>query len=105
VQSLYPAGAVWCEVTPLPGNARQALLLRNNTQIMTWINGPVLQRIKNEKGSDEDKIDLMFLAALSRVASDSERKRYGAFIKGHGGSGYEDAYWTILNSTEFVTRH
>ena len=52
--------------------------------------------------SDEDKIDLMFLSALSRVATDSEKKRYGAFIKGHSGSGWEDAYWTLLNTTEFV---
>ncbi len=104
VGSLYPAGAIWCEVTPLPGNARQALLLRNNTQIMGWINGPVLQKIKG-MGSDEEKIDAMFLSALSRPATDSEKKRYGAFIKGHGGNGWEDAYWTLLNSTEFVTRH
>ena len=38
VGSLYPAGAIWCEVTPLPGNARQALLLRNNSQVASWIN-------------------------------------------------------------------
>jgi hypothetical protein len=105
VGSLYPAGAIWCEVTPLPGNARQALLLRNNTQIMNWINGPVLQKVKSAPGTPEEKIDMMFLSALSRVATDSEKKRYGAFITAHGGSGWEDAYWTLLNSTEFVTRH
>jgi len=104
VGSLYPAGAIWCEVTPLPGNARQALLLRNNSQVSSWINGPVLQKVKSAPGSDEDKIDLMFLAALSRVATESEKKRYATFIKGHG-SGWEDAYWTLLNTTEFVTRH
>jgi hypothetical protein len=105
VGSLYPAGAIWCEVTPLPGNARQALLLRNNTQIMSWINGPVLSHVKSAAGSVEEKIDLMFLSALSRVASDSEKKRYAAFLTAHSGSGWEDAYWTLLNSTEFVTRH
>jgi len=104
VGSLYPAGAVWCEVTPLPGNARQALLLRNNTQISSWINGPVIQKIKGSPGSVEDKIDMMFLAALSRPALDSEKKRYGAFLGG-AGANWEDAYWTLLNSTEFVTRH
>jgi len=96
---------VWCEVTPLPGNARQALLLRNNSQISSWINGPVLQQVKSAPGSVEEKIDLMFLSALSRGASESEKKRYGTFINGHQGGGWEDAYWTLLNSTEFVTRH
>jgi hypothetical protein len=47
----------------------------------------------------------MFLSALSRIANDSEKKRYGAFIASHQGSGWDDAYWTLMNSTEFVTRH
>lgn len=105
VNSLYPAGAVWCEVTPLPGNARQALLLRNNTEVSGWISsGGVLGKIKAMQGSDEDKINEMFLAALSRPALDSEIKRYWAFLKQHSG-GWEDAYWTLLNTAEFVTRH
>ena len=101
VQSLFPAGAVWCEVTPLPGNARQALLLRNNSQVMNWINGPVLQKIKSIQDMNE-KIDTMFLAALSRSATESEKKRYSAFL---AAGSIEDAYWTLLNTTEFVTRH
>jgi hypothetical protein len=105
VGSLFPAGSIWCETTPLPGNARQALLLRNNTQIMSWISGGVLSGIKNGKGTVEEKIDEMFLAALSRTASESEKKRYKEFIEKNGGTGWEDAYWTILNTTEFVTRH
>ncbi|MFN3485515.1 MAG: DUF1553 domain-containing protein, partial [Planctomycetota bacterium] len=106
VQSLFPAGALWCETTPLPGNARQALLVRNNQEIMSWISGGgVLSRIKSMSGTEEQKVEEMFLAALSRKPTDTEKARYAAFIKQHPGSGYEDAYWTLLNSTEFVTRH
>jgi hypothetical protein len=105
VGGLYPAGAIWTETTPLPGNARQALLLRNNTEIMGWIGGSVLGAIKAGPGSVEEKVDEMFLAALSRKADDSERTRYASFLKAHPGQGYEDAYWTLLNSSEFVTRH
>ena len=47
----------------------------------------------------------MFLSALSRKPDGSERTRYAAFLKAHPGQGYEDAYWTLLNSSEFVTRH
>jgi hypothetical protein len=104
VVSLFPAGAIWTETTTLPGNARQALLLRNGSEISSAASGSILSGVKNGKGSDEDKVDEMFLAALSRKATDSEKKRYVAFIKGHG-SGWEDAYWTILNTSEFVTRH
>lgn len=105
VGGLFAAGAVWSETTPLPGNARQALLLRNNTEIMGWINGPVLAAIKSGPGSIEDKVDEMFLAVLSRKADESERARYAAFLKGHPGQGFEDAFWTMLNAAEFVTRH
>jgi hypothetical protein len=65
----------------------------------------VLAKVKAAPGSVEDKIDLMFLSALSRVANDSEKKRYAAFLASHQGSGWDDAYWTLMNSTEFVTRH
>jgi hypothetical protein len=105
VGSLFPAGTQWCETTPLPGNARQALLLRNNPEIAGWINGPVLQGIKSGAGSLEFKVEEMFLAVLSRLPEDSERERYLTFLKGHPGQGFEDAYWTLLNSSEFVTRH
>jgi hypothetical protein len=44
----------------------------------------------------------MFLAALSRPATESEKKRYGTFL---ANGRIEDAYWTLLNTTEFVTRH
>jgi hypothetical protein len=106
VASLFPAGAVWCETTALPGNARQALLLRNNSEIMGWITGGgVLAKIKGGGGTIEEKIDEMFLAALTRRATDSEKKRYRGFIESHPAQGFEDAYWTILNTAEFVTRH
>ncbi|HXX95327.1 MAG TPA: DUF1549 domain-containing protein [Planctomycetota bacterium] len=106
VSSLFPAGAVWCETTPLPGTARQALLLRNNAEIQGWISGGgVLSRIKSAPGPVEEKLDEMFLAAVSRRATDAERARYAAFIARHPDTGFEDAYWTLLNTTEFVTRH
>jgi hypothetical protein len=106
VASLYPAGTIWTEVSPLPGNARQALLLRNNNEVSGWISGGgVLSRIKSGAGSDEDKIKDMFLAALSRMPKDTELARYKKFIGSHQGSGWEDAYWTLLNTTEFITRH
>jgi hypothetical protein len=105
VGGLYPAGAVWTETTPLPGNARQALLLRNNTEILGWIGGPVVAEIKSSSASAEEKVDELFLASLSRKPDASERTRYAAFLKAHPGQGYEDAYWTLLNTSEFVTRH
>jgi hypothetical protein len=106
VQPLYAANEVWTEVTPLPGNARQALFSRNNPQIMSLIQGgSVLATIRNGPGTVEEKIDEMFLATLSRKPTDPERQRYAAFLTSHPGEGFADAFWTLLNSREFVTRH
>ena len=73
---------------------------------MSWISGgSVLSAIKSSAASVEEKVDQMFLAALSRRPEPTERARYAAFLQGHPGQGFEDAYWTLLNSAEFVTRH
>jgi hypothetical protein len=104
VEPLFPADVVWCEVTPLPGNMRQALLVRNNSQIQGMISGGgVLGGIKG--ASTAEKVNDMFLAALSRKPTASESERFTKFIDGHAGQGMEDAYWTILNTTEFLSRH
>jgi hypothetical protein len=106
VQPLYAANDVWTEVTPLPGNARQALFSRNHPQIMNLIQGgSVLGAIRNGPGTFEEKVDEMFLATLSRKPTEPERQRYAAFVTSHPGQGFADAYWTLLNSREFVTRH
>ena len=104
VAPLFPADVVWCEVTPLPGNMRQALLLRNNSGIHGQIgSGGVLSGIRG--GTTAEKVKDMFLAALSRVPTASELDRFTKYIDKQGSQGMEDAYWTLLNTTEFLTRH
>ncbi|HYE98540.1 MAG TPA: DUF1549 domain-containing protein [Planctomycetota bacterium] len=104
VAPLFPADVVWCEVTPLPGNMRQALLLRNNHSIHSAISGGgVLQGLSG--GTTAEKVKEMFLAALSRVPTPAETERFVKYIDGHPGQGMEDAYWALLNTTEFLTRH
>lgn len=100
-KQLFAPGAVWCETTPLPGNARQALLMRNSGLTR---GGSLARNIASGAGTVEEKVKEMFLAALSRLPNDTEVARYSAWIKAHDNN-FEDAYWTILNTTEFVTRH
>ncbi|MBV8879670.1 MAG: DUF1553 domain-containing protein [Planctomycetaceae bacterium] len=104
VDPLFPADVVWCEVSPLPGNMRQALLVRNNSTIQGQISGGgVLSGLKG--GTTAEKVDEMFLAALSRKPTAAETARFSKYIDGHAGQGMEDAYWTLLNTTEFLSRH
>lgn len=75
-----------------------ALFLRSGPEVREWIRtGPVLRGIR----AGEDKVDRMFLAALSRKPTDDERRRVAAFLD--RGSD-EDAYWAILNTSEFMSR-
>lgn len=79
-----------------------ALFLRAGPELREWIrSGPVLAGIRAGPGTAEEKVDRMFLAALSRKAGDDERRRVAEFLR--TGS-FEDAYWAILNTNEFMSR-
>lgn len=95
-----------CEVTPVTVNRWVALYARNNGDVGEWVReGGVLKRIREGEGTLGEKVDTMFLAALSRRASASERSRFAAFLGDGAARRFEDAYWALLNSHEFVTRH
>ncbi|HCD00965.1 MAG TPA: hypothetical protein DER64_10595 [Planctomycetaceae bacterium] len=61
-----------------------------------------------KKLSDEQVIDELFLATLSRVATDRERKLLlAAFTESSGNrrEAVEDILWTLLNTKEFLYNH
>src|SRR5882672_6190344 len=102
VSPLFPADVVWCEVTPLPGNMRQALFVRNNNMIQ----GQISSGLGKIQGATlADKVTEMFLAVVSRKPTAAETERFVKYINGHQGAGMEDAYWTLMNTTEFLSRH
>ena len=102
VSPLFPADVVWCEVTPLPGNMRQALFVRNNGMIQGQISTG-LSRIQGS--TTAEKVSEIFLAVLSRKPTPTESERFAKFVDQNKGQGLEDAYWTLMNTTEFLSRH
>ncbi|MBI3856731.1 MAG: hypothetical protein HY293_13670 [Planctomycetes bacterium] len=91
---------------PLPCSTLHALMLRNSEQIWEWIKrSAVLAGIKKRALTDEEVVDQLFLAALSRKPEVVERARYRDFIRDRGDNGVADACWTLINTTEFLTRH
>ncbi len=102
VSPLFPADVVWCEVTPLPGNMRQALFVRNNSMIQGQLSNGVS---KLSGSTTAEKVTDMFLAVVSRKPNPAETERFVKFIDGHKGQGLEDAYWALMNTTEFLSRH
>jgi hypothetical protein len=47
----------------------------------------------------------MILAVGSRNPTPAETERFVKYIEKNTGSGMEDAYWTLMNTTEFLSRH
>lgn len=97
---------VGCEVQPLPCGTLHALMFRNSERFWTWIRGStVLTDIRKTSATDEEAVDRLFLAALSRRPTASERIRFTTFLRDRGSLGFQDAYWTLMNTAEFLTRH
>ena len=79
------------------------LWLANSEQVWALIrNSPVLHEIRK---TGAHPVRAMFLAALSREPNPEEMQRVEAFLRSKGAEGLEEAYLTLLNSAEFLTRH
>lgn len=60
--------------------------------------------------SAEEKLDTLFLAALSRRPTEPEREQFGKYIADGGTSqnsqeAMADVFWALLNSSEFLLNH
>jgi hypothetical protein len=60
--------------------------------------------------SNEQKLDTLFIAALSRQPTESEKATFGKYIADGGTSGdsqeaLTDVFWALLNSSEFLLNH
>lgn len=90
------------EVDEARVGARALIWLANGEEVWTLIRqGGVFTEIRKS----DSPVSAMFLAALSRAPSAEETSRYETFLKERGESGLEEAYWSLLNSVEFLTRH
>ena len=60
--------------------------------------------------SDDEKLDTLFIAALSRKSTESERASFGKFLKDGGTNknpqeAMADVFWALLNGSEFLLNH
>jgi hypothetical protein len=101
-------------VEEFQGTIPQALLMMNGQIVTEGIKvskGGNLDRLFKIRKSAADRVELMFLAALSRRPTASEKAEIISYIKRKGSAaqknkeGYEDAFWALLNTTEFLFNH
>jgi hypothetical protein len=99
------------ESTTFNGTIPQALMMMNGDLIQDAVSikkGSFLRRVLEEKGPDSKKIRRLYFSALSRAPT---RKEIGAATKMIRArqavkiEAYQDLYWALLNSNEFIFVH
>jgi hypothetical protein len=97
------------ELVDFSGSIPSALLMMNSrvvAQGTTAQAGGGLGRVLATRAVGEDRIRAIFLSALSRMPTEAELARWAGVLKGASGSGgYEDLFWTLLNTSEFLFNH
>lgn len=94
------------------GTIPQALLMMNGPLVQTAISGDknsYLTRVLADASykKEPDRIRALYLAALGRLPTSSEMKGLTGMMGRYPDrlSAYQDLYWALLNSNEFIVNH
>lgn len=100
------------ESTTFNGTIPQALMMMNGELIDNAINakkGSYLFSVLSDRGADARKIQSLYLTALSRPATRSEINTAGKLLASYPRdkqvAAYQDLFWALLNSNEFIFNH
>ncbi|GIX05755.1 MAG: hypothetical protein KatS3mg115_0158 [Candidatus Poribacteria bacterium] len=91
------------------------------SQALLMLNGPLtnqgslsregtrLARILERNAAENQRVEAIFLATLSRLPTAKERSYFRNYLRSSGyrdkNKAYEDLYWALLNSAEFASNH
>lgn len=99
------------EATVFSGSIPQALLMMNGQLVMDAISGKpgtVLATIGATAGKSNDSalINRLYNTTLGRNATPNELNKLKRFMNpAQRGAFYQDLYWALLNSNEFIVNH
>ncbi|MCA9084447.1 MAG: DUF1549 domain-containing protein [Planctomycetaceae bacterium] len=99
------------ESTTFNGTIPQALMMMNSELMEKAVSverGSFLFEVFSGPGTDATKMQDLYLAALSRRASRSEISACQKLMRGYRGNvanAYQDLFWALLNSNEFIFNH
>jgi hypothetical protein len=93
----------------ITGNVPQSLYLMNSNALraaLTANNNTRLGKILRENKRESDALGELFLLVLAREPSQHEIEICQSYIKdvGQRGEAYEDLMWSLLNSSEFLSK-
>ncbi len=90
----------------LEGSLQQSLLLMNSTALHAALAKSRLRTEAAQISDPDEAIDHLYRGVLARRPTADERARARRFIAGvpHRAEAIDDLLWTLVNSTEFMTR-
>jgi hypothetical protein len=88
----------------------QTLFLMTDQTLQTKLGtakGGRLKTLIDSKKSDDDVLDELFLATLTRLPTDKERKSFTAYRAGEKdrAAAYTGTLWALINTREFILNH
>ena len=96
------------EVARFAGTIPSALLMMNAPVVgegSVARSGTGVARILASRRDPADRVRAIYLSVLSRPPSSSEASRWGTHVSRSGEKGFEDLFWTLLNTSEFLFNH
>ncbi|MGD9855000.1 MAG: DUF1549 and DUF1553 domain-containing protein [Planctomycetaceae bacterium] len=99
------------QVTDYPSGIPQALTLMNGRLIQSATglqSSGILRSLEAPFFSNEQRVETLFLATLSRPPDDAERQTMVEYVTSPGadrGERLSDILWALLNSAEFTLNH
>lgn len=98
------------ESTTFNGTIPQALMMMNGELVQNAINaskGSYLNTVLADKGNEQAKLRELYMSALSRQPTGREIAAAKSLIKKAKTpiEGYQDLFWALLNSNEFIFNH
>lgn len=100
------------EATTFNGTIPQALMLMNSELTETAVSaqpGSFLHEVLSSKDKDAIRIQKLYLAALSRLPTRAEQSKARKLFRKYGPNGrvaaFQDLFWALLNSNEFIFIH
>jgi hypothetical protein len=79
-------------------------LLRLMNADLLNVGTPAAKQAAASTATVDEKIEAMYLAALTRRPTDEQRKLIAEYVKEHGSSeqAWSDVFWMLVNSSEFL---
>jgi hypothetical protein len=98
------------ESSSFDGTIPQALMMMNGELIhdaLSGAKGSVLAEVMHEKGNPAEKIKQLYLTTLSRPPSGREIQTANRVMRSAKtpAEAYQDLFWALLNSNEFILNH